>query len=477
MKRFKDLKEYTTRDGKVLKPTSPKMRLQMAIAIALDMGGNYTGAYNKIEKIDKGLGDHPAVKAALKYANESVNEKLSAADKKKRLILIRKAVEKMKDRELKMAKKDAMAAIKALESVNERFEGTQKNIRELNGQTGPVLRISYKPQRVGGKLTSYSTITKSDLYNDVIYNKKNWQITANTNSIEIRLPNANGDERDRKHFMDLLSTATGNVSNLIRGGGFTKSEVMELKKDYEKAAKAFGAAKVVSQDHSIYVSGFTNVDGKLKVKEGLLAMLKALDEFGMRNHVSLSSRDGVLTRIQDTGQYQYHPKGIKEGVLSPLKKKRLLKVYKDVANGKPGAIKKVMDLIKDDVKEEVVNEKLSQAQMEKRLKLIKKAVEKINRQNMRNAKADALKMMKQSGMFDEGKEIEEKGKGLWANIHNRRKSGKKMRKKGDKGAPTAAALGLLCTLRYFLPALIGLPFVRQYLVTARRIREDVKLGT
>ena len=45
------------------------------------------------------------------------------------------------------------------------------------------------------------------------------------------------------------------------------------------------------------------------------------------------------------------------------------------------------------------------------------------------------------------------------------------------GAPTAAALGLLCTLRYFLPALIGLPFVRRYLVTARCIKEDVKLGT
>ena len=44
------------------------------------------------------------------------------------------------------------------------------------------------------------------------------------------------------------------------------------------------------------------------------------------------------------------------------------------------------------------------------------------------------------------------------------------------GVPTAAALGLLCTLRYFLPALIGLPFVRQYLVNARRIKEDVKLG-
>ena len=32
--------------------------------------------------------------------------------------------------------------------------------------------------------------------------------------------------------------------------------------------------------------------------------------------------------------------------------------------------------------------------------------------------------------------ISEKGKGLWANIHARRKSGKKMRKKGDKGAPS-----------------------------------------
>jgi len=30
--------------------------------------------------------------------------------------------------------------------------------------------------------------------------------------------------------------------------------------------------------------------------------------------------------------------------------------------------------------------------------------------------------------------------GLWANIHNRRKSGKKMRKKGQKGAPSPEAL-------------------------------------
>lgn len=31
------------------------------------------------------------------------------------------------------------------------------------------------------------------------------------------------------------------------------------------------------------------------------------------------------------------------------------------------------------------------------------------------------------------------GNGLYANIHKRRKAGKKMRNKGDKGAPTDAA--------------------------------------
>ena len=31
-------------------------------------------------------------------------------------------------------------------------------------------------------------------------------------------------------------------------------------------------------------------------------------------------------------------------------------------------------------------------------------------------------------------------KGLWANIHAKRKRGEKMRKKGAKGAPTAKAM-------------------------------------
>lgn len=38
-------------------------------------------------------------------------------------------------------------------------------------------------------------------------------------------------------------------------------------------------------------------------------------------------------------------------------------------------------------------------------------------------------------------------------------------------AATGAALGLLCTSRYFLPAIIGLPFLGQMMGAAKKLRE------
>ena len=48
--------------------------IQKAITIAKKMGGNMTGAIKEIEKIAKGLSDDPSVRAALKTANESLDE-------------------------------------------------------------------------------------------------------------------------------------------------------------------------------------------------------------------------------------------------------------------------------------------------------------------------------------------------------------------------------------------------------------------
>jgi hypothetical protein len=76
---------------------------------------------------------------------------------------------------------------------------------------------------------------------------------------------------------------------------------------------------------------------------------------------------------------------VKEGTLPPA-----LQAYQDKKNGKKP---------KDDEKE--VEEAMSPADKAKRLKMIRQAVEKINKGNAELAKKDALKMMKDSGMFDE----------------------------------------------------------------------------
>ena len=72
---------------------------------------------------------------------------------------------------------------------------------------------------------------------------------------------------------------------------------------------------------------------------------------------------------------------VKEGTLPPG-----LQAYQDKKNGKKP---------KDDVEEA-----MSPADKAKRLKMIRQAVEKMNKSNMERAKKDALRMMKDSGMFD-----------------------------------------------------------------------------
>ena len=91
--------------------------VKMAIGVASDKryaGGNMTGAVNAIEKIKKGLSDHPQVKAVLKKQNESdeLEEAMSPADKAKRLKMIRLAVEKINKNNAELAKKDALRMMK-----------------------------------------------------------------------------------------------------------------------------------------------------------------------------------------------------------------------------------------------------------------------------------------------------------------------------------------------------------------------------
>jgi uncharacterized protein (UPF0212 family) len=77
------LKLWRTKMTNELNERFSPMHVKQAIGIASDKryaGGNMTGAVKAIEKMKKGLSDHPQVRAVLKRQNEDVNEKFDPAD-------------------------------------------------------------------------------------------------------------------------------------------------------------------------------------------------------------------------------------------------------------------------------------------------------------------------------------------------------------------------------------------------------------
>ena len=186
----------------------------------------------------------------------------------------------------------------------------------VNGMVGKKINVRYRPARAvrgkpfSGKLTSHSTIEKSDLFKDVESNA--FDLRDDCNSIAIRVPHARGSEKDKEKWREMVNSSFdngGQPAGLIRGGGLTQSEVKELFVEMKKAAKEF-RGDVLAQSHEISIN---NKKGKLNVEKGLTAMLKAIDEFGMRNHVTVSGRDGVLTQIQYAANHLNEEVSLQEG--------------------------------------------------------------------------------------------------------------------------------------------------------------------
>ena len=82
---MRNFKEFRTQLNEKYKSKFPSALVSAAVKIALDMGGNMTGAYKKIEKMKRGLGDDPVVKDALRLANEETVKYPNRKDVKKGL--------------------------------------------------------------------------------------------------------------------------------------------------------------------------------------------------------------------------------------------------------------------------------------------------------------------------------------------------------------------------------------------------------
>ena len=92
--------------------------IKKAIKIATDMGGDMTGAWKKIEKIKRGLGDDPAVQDALKAANEQ-KEDAPVAKVDGRTKAYKEALRRIKMRQERKKAKSAPVTEESEEEIKE----------------------------------------------------------------------------------------------------------------------------------------------------------------------------------------------------------------------------------------------------------------------------------------------------------------------------------------------------------------------
>ena len=94
----------------------------------------------------------------------------------------------------------------------------------------------------------------------------------------------------------------------------------------------------------------------------------------------------------------------------------------------------------ESVDEELVGEAMTDKEKKKRLAMIKKSVERINSKNADKAKKDALRMMKDSGMFDETVEEAKAPKIKGLSIYGSEISGLRRSNGSQMGTYTAKAV-------------------------------------
>ena len=132
-------------------------QVKMAKGIANDprhKGGDYTGAAEKMEKIKKGLSNHPAAKKALRQANEAVT-----------IDMIRRAAERVKSGEV--ARDRAKRAEKAARA-DMRQKGAQKGMAPTKKDVEEQVQELRKMIREGNdKIEAYK------LLNKILNNKEN----------------------------------------------------------------------------------------------------------------------------------------------------------------------------------------------------------------------------------------------------------------------------------------------------------------
>jgi hypothetical protein len=206
-------------------------QIKMAIGVASDKryaGGNMTGAVDAIEKIKKGLSDHPQVAAVLKRQNEDLEEELDEGKMKDRLTKAQDLMGPSKNREqgiefvmkgLKVSKKEAT---KLVDAVLDMVMNNEVEIDEMK-MNDPKLNKIFDKLKKGDtvKLKTSSTINQGKDFVEYIVKSKN---TVNKGRVEKITLVTKGNEKAVKKF---LYKRDGQVTFAIGDMGASIDDIKE----------------------------------------------------------------------------------------------------------------------------------------------------------------------------------------------------------------------------------------------------------
>ena len=206
-------------------------QIKMAIGVASDKryaGGNMTGAVDAIEKIKKGLSNHPQVAAVLKRQNEDIEEELDEGKMKDRLTKAQDLMGPSKNREqgiefvmkgLKVSKKEAT---KLVDAVLDMMMNNEVEIDEMKMNDPKLNKIFDKLKRGDTvKLKTSSTINQGKDFVEYIVKSKN---TVNKGRVEKITLVTKGNEKAVKKF---LYKRDGQVTFAIGDMGASIDDIKE----------------------------------------------------------------------------------------------------------------------------------------------------------------------------------------------------------------------------------------------------------
>jgi len=452
------------RDNPKAKQAAKDPLIKKAIELALDLGGAYSYAVKEIGKLNRNLPRHPEVKKALQTANESVNE-ISEAH-----------FATYHTPNQKKSMKDFIALAKKMPGVSDVTSEKQKNSR---GQ--PIFRTSYKTDnRTADKLQKQQSALEKKY--------KEESVNEGVSVSDERIVNKG------KGIIIMIDDNGKKVSAIFKdkknADKFNRNKPSDVKK-LLKLAKSKKYPKAIDENEMTSTSSVAMPEIPLGRKHKVMKR-KELEEASMTYRIRKAQKpeiDNMMkgarmmklkvtgNRVKTVGADPKRKTGDTEITVSGTAKN--LKDFDAVVRGKSSygdpslikeesaTMKKVRQVVKkkgmmniDGMKLDLTTASMIASVYDKVNPTNKKRMDKLKLPQLVNLtmKVAGKGKMKKEDAVERAKELadlkakhkreveqekdeiaatKQTNESLWRNIHNKRKSGKKMRKPGEKGAPTA----------------------------------------